>query len=482
MLQLNKEVCEKCNKTINIGQATCECCKCKKIIHAKCFRNSSINFINGELVCIACSTKNSSIKYNPFSSFQNCFTVNCDEDYAYNFDPCEVFEDVEKMSNILDECNVNSPNQFRNILTEKHLLGQNNNFSSLFSNIDGNKSNFDSFVSELDYLKHKFSAIGIAETNTSPHLQNLYNIPEYNSFYQDTYNDKKKGSGVALYIHSSLNATVNKSISNTTRNLESLFVTINNDIYPITVGVIYRPPNGDVNEFINEMNFILKEISTKYVYIMGDFNINLHDMSNSNSIAFEDIILTSGYSPLISTYTHEKPNCKASCIDNIITKNCDEIVYTGTIEIAISHHLPIFQFSKLNINTNSSSEACVQHYDFCKSNLEKFNQELEKSLESNPKAYTDFSVFHNIVDETIDNTCKLKQPKTSKRNSKNNPWITTSIIESVKTKHKIFKQWKKSKTKQNPKGDTNLYEKFSNYRRKLKKLLSMQNQIITIKK
>ena len=35
---------------------------------------------------------------------------------------------------------------------------------------------------------------------------------------------------------------------------------------------------------------------------MGDFNINLHDMNNSNSIAFEDIVLTSGYSPLISTY------------------------------------------------------------------------------------------------------------------------------------------------------------------------------------
>ena len=79
---------------------------------------------------------------------------------------------------------------------------------------------------------------------------------------------------------------------------------------------------------------------------MGDFNINLHDMSNSNSIAFEDIILTSGYSPLISTHTHEKPNCKATCIDNILSKNFEEILYTGTIESSVSHHFPIFQFSK----------------------------------------------------------------------------------------------------------------------------------------
>ena len=280
MSSLKKETCETCSKTINIGQTTCECCNCKKIIHAKCFRNSIINFINGELICITCS-KNSPIKYNPFSSLQNNFAIKSNDIYSSSFDPCDVFEDVEKMSKILSECTSNSPSQFKNNLIEQNL-NENNNFSSLFSNIDGNQSNFDSFIAELDYLEHKFSAIGIAETNTNPHLQNLYNIPEYNSFYQKTYNDKKKGTGVALYIHSSLNATINRSISQTSKNLESLFVTINCESCPITVGVIYRPPSGDTHEFINEMKFILDEITTKHVYIMGDFNINLHDMSNSS--------------------------------------------------------------------------------------------------------------------------------------------------------------------------------------------------------
>ena len=447
----------------------CECCKCKKIIHAKCFKNSNINFINGELICITCSGNPSSIKYNPFSSFKNYFTVESDDIHSSSFDPCDVFEDIEKMSNILKECKLNSSSEFHNTLKEKNL--NTNNFSSLFSNIDGNQSNFDSFAAELNCLQHKFSVIGIAETNTNPQLQNLYNIPEYNSFYQETYNGKKKGTGVALYIHSSLNATIIGSLSQTTKNLESIFVTINNKAHPITVGAIYRPPSGDLNEFSNEMKSILDKITTKHVYIMGDFNINLHDMSNSSSIAFEDIVLTSGYSPLISTYTHQKPNCKTTCIDNILTKNFEDILYTGTVETAISHHFPVFQFSSIETNPNFNTEAYVQHYDFCKSNLEIFNLELTKSLESNPKAYTEFSVFNDIIDDTIDATCKLKQPKTSKRNSKNNPWITTSIIESVKTKHNLFKQWKKTKCKQNPNGDRKLYKKFSDYRRHLKKAI-----------
>ena len=267
MLPLKKEVCETCDKTINIGQATCECCQCKKIIHAKCYRNSTISFTNGELICITCS-KNLPVKYNPFSSFQNYFTVKSDEIYDSNFDPCDIFEDVEKMSSLLNECTSNSPDQFIKILTEKNMLNQNNNFSSLFANIDGNKSNFDSFVTELDYLQHKFSAIGIAETNTDPDLKNLFNIPDYKSFYQKTYDNKKKGTGVALYIHSSLNAAINGSISQTTKNLESLFVTINSNAHPITVGVIYRPPSGDPKEFINEMQLIFNAISTKHVYIM----------------------------------------------------------------------------------------------------------------------------------------------------------------------------------------------------------------------
>ena len=71
--------------------------------------------------------------------------------------------------------------------------------STLFYNIDGNAFNFDSFLIELKSIGHSFDMIGLAETNTDPAQQGLYQIPAYTGFYQETLAGKKKGTVVALY-------------------------------------------------------------------------------------------------------------------------------------------------------------------------------------------------------------------------------------------------------------------------------------------
>ena len=58
--------------------------------------------------------------------------------------------------------------------------------STMFLNIEGNASNFDTFLTELKRLKHSFPVIGLAETNVDEPLKDLYTIPEYTSFYQNT--------------------------------------------------------------------------------------------------------------------------------------------------------------------------------------------------------------------------------------------------------------------------------------------------------
>ena len=66
---------------------------------------------------------------------------------------------------------------------------------------------------------------------------------------------------------------------------------------------------------------------------MGDFNINLHKNSLSNqSCEYEQILLNSNFSPLISTITHEIPGCKASCIDNIHTNDHNNVLILRTLE------------------------------------------------------------------------------------------------------------------------------------------------------
>ena len=80
---------------------------------------------------------------------------------------------------------------------------------------------------------------------------------------------------------------------------------------------------------------------------MGDFNINLHNPSQHGLKDYEQILLNSNFSPLISTTTHEIPGRKKSCIDNIHTNDHQNVVISGTLSDKISHHLPVFQFSNI---------------------------------------------------------------------------------------------------------------------------------------
>ena len=67
---------------------------------------------------------------------------------------------------------------------------------------------------------------------------------------------KKKGSGVALYIHENLNAVLDVINSD----IETLFVNITNTPTPMTVGVIYRPPSGNIKTFIEHFKNTIQSL------------------------------------------------------------------------------------------------------------------------------------------------------------------------------------------------------------------------------
>ena len=62
--------------------------------------------------------------------------------------------------------------------------------------------------------------------------------------------------------------------------------------------------------------------------------------------------------------------------------------------------------------------------------------------------------------------CKLTTPKTTKRNSITNPWITKGLINSVAKKARLYFDWHETKTAENPDGDPGkqyIYKEYKNY-------------------
>ena len=120
----------------------------------------------------------------------------------------------------------------------------------------------------------------------------------------------------------------------------------------IIVGVIYRPPNQNLDSFLNEFNELTEKIlrENKICYLLGDFNINLlifNDHSQTNE--FLDSLFSNLMFPMINRPT--KITClSASLIDNIFTNNFDNRVVNGLLFADISDHLPIFSIMIDDVN------------------------------------------------------------------------------------------------------------------------------------
>ena len=90
---------------------------------------------------------------------------------------------------------------------------------------------------------------------------------------------------------------------------------------------------------------VLSSLPTDHsVHILGDYNVDLLSKSHNDTAEFKNVIFSAGFTPLISTHTHQRGECRKTCIDNILTNNSESVLASGTIEND-KNHKPIFQIS-----------------------------------------------------------------------------------------------------------------------------------------
>ena len=402
MNQLQPEKCFSCSKFVRTGHPFIICKNCDSILHKKCKTKSNIIHFRDSTYCVNCTEKYDIIRYNPF--YQPPHFTNND---VLDSDPVDYIESIKFMSDILENCQSFSINH----LNSQKILPTNesNYFSTCFLNIDGNSTNFDYFTVQLSSIQHKFSVIGLAETNTDPTNGNLYQINEYSSLYQSRYFDmsknecKTKGSGVCLYIHNSLNYNKDNQLSLCKNSIETLFITITNTPEPLTIGVIYRPPNSSIDEFNEEYNHILSELNGKKAHILGDYNINLFNSTSPHEDKFQEIVFSNGFAPTISIPTHQMPHCIKTCIDNIYSNDVDPTAQSGVIKDKISHHNIVYFVKRLSDSTTSdqksSQEKITIHYNYSNSNLDKLCAEIEDDMETLMYSCDTFEAFTNLFQQ-----------------------------------------------------------------------------------
>ena len=285
--------------------------------------------------CKNCLKCKDIIRYNPyFHSLQHSLQ-DCDKPYLQNQSSRNSIDSLTPLSAILENCTNKSVQEFNSISSSlfEDEKAQ-NTLSCKFLNIDGNLKNFDTLLTTLKFINQDFSIIALAETNINPELKDTYAIPNYESVYQNKKENKRKGSGLGMYIHNSLNYQTKEELSSCNDDIESLFIEVKSisNSSPTFVGAIYRRPSGNPNSFIEKLSDLLSSLTPdSEAIILGDFNFNLFSQSNHTS-TFEENMFCNGFTPVISTATHKKPNCRFTCIDNIFVNNYERVISSCTLE------------------------------------------------------------------------------------------------------------------------------------------------------
>ena len=193
----------------------------------------------------------------------------------------------------------------------------------------------------------KFSVIGLSETWYTDSTSSLYTIDGYRSV--SNYRSERRGGGVSLLINDILNFSQRKDLDTMCSDVESLFIEMSekkelSSDKDVLIGVIYRPPDTNLDNFIEYMTLVMEKVKkeNKYCYLLGDYNLNLLNAEKHNKTGeFVDLMFSYHFVPLINKPTRVREN-SATLIDNIFTNNITSDAKQGIFYTDISDHFPIF--------------------------------------------------------------------------------------------------------------------------------------------
>ena len=262
------------------------------------------------------------VRYHSECKIFNPFEINEDDsnilEYHGDLDPDKCFFNQHSHS-LLEACNYQTEQTFNNYVSRKGI--SNNNFSLFHLNIRSVPANLSSLLSDMENLDHRFSVIGLTETWLNPSNIDAYGIDGYNHIGITRSN--QNGGGVSLFMSNEISYSELTEFTKVQEYIECLFLKINFKDITYIIGIVYRPPNSDIQQFTETLNDILSQISHLPCYIMGDYNLDLlkHECHNPTEHFF-NTMYSNSLIPLIYKPTRETDST-ATLIDNIFTNHYD---------------------------------------------------------------------------------------------------------------------------------------------------------------
>jgi len=314
-------------------------------------------------------------------------------------------------------------------------------------NINGLKSKFE-HVKELLNNEQNVICMGITETklNVDRDRLNDFEICNYNALRYDR--DKKEGGGLLFYVHHSCMVTEVEIPFAPPNFVQCNIVSIRKQgISETIVAIVYAPPSDVNNQFLEYFVKVcnLMKSSGKRLILMGDFNINLLEMSGDSLKLFRlikefDLYQLVNFATRTSTVkvkSNDGSNYRTtqSLLDHIYVDETSKYE-VGGIEFGGSDHLLTY------IVRNKKRVSCPPQlitYRQCHKLVD--NEDFVNELKETDWSYlynTDYIELNiEIFEKQVLALLDIYVPERSKYvKGQNAPWMTSQICKLIKMRDK----------------------------------------------
>lgn len=280
----------------------------------------------------------------------------------------------------------------------------------------------------------------------------LISVEGYNLFRLDRQTNglngkNKNGGGLCVYVKDTLVATAVTEHSISNRDLESIHVKVNGfKQKTIDLFVIYRPPSGTAQNAIESLHDMMSNVvRCGETVLVGDFNL---DTSKPNDVKVKKLhSMTNSFSLVSHIKDPTRITHKTSTTIDLMYSDICHVSVSGTLNVNISDHLPIFVVKKKAKTDKRWTEILGRTYK--KLDWDIFADEIRQidltdtMVGDNPNDIWD--TIYTAILTILDRLCP---PHLIIIRVHSHPYITQELADQIRVRDKAFNKARKTKLEQ----------------------------------
>ena len=355
---------------------------------------------------------------------------------------------MDIINQIHGRTDINCISNYYDINTYNQLPNPDNKLNFMHINSRSLPKNFDNIKAFLNTLSTPPDILAITETWLSVFNRNLFQLNGYHAYH--LVRKTRSQGGVSVFVSNSIQSTQIDNLTLVNDNIEILTTNVSANSSSYILCAVYRPHSKyeGIEQFTDNLLELLQtdNIRNKNIILIGDININL--LEHTTHIATNNYLATLqtvNFFPHICRPTRFPDNIdlsEPSLLDHIYT-NFNNSFTSGILHYQISDHLPIF----LNISISSKSQIFhnIKFRLFNHWNKQKFRNKISiinwDNILNNDDVNSNFDAFLSNI-KHIYNECFPIVTKTISEKRLNSPWINNDILNAIKTKNRLYKDFK----------------------------------------